>query len=224
MCGRYAWGQKKPLPHSKNLLIPPPPPSVSYNRAPGQRHPIVIQCEKEVTWIDAKWGIEPELTMSFNCPKPINARIETILEKPIFKNSVIDRRCLVPADGYFEWQKLGDQKYPHFHFLPDRTPFAMAGIWNASSLEGASGHSFAILTHSASSGLLHVHHRMPVILEPDDWADWLSPQVDLNLLLDHYARCRQVPILHQVSSRVNRVLESGISLTEEFSEKQSTLW
>jgi putative SOS response-associated peptidase YedK len=224
MCGRYAWGQKIPLPHPKNLPLPPPQPSVSYNRAPGQKHPIVIQGEKEAAWVDAEWGIEPEQNLSFNCPKPINARIETVLEKPIFKNSANNRRCLVPADGYFEWQKLEDQKYPHFHFLPDRTPFAMAGIWNESSREGLAGRSFAILTHSASPGLLHVHHRMPVILEPDDWADWLCPYTDLDPLLDHYAQCRQVPVLHQVSSRVNRVRESGISLTEEFSEKQSTLW
>ena len=75
MCGRYAWGQKIPLPHPKNLPLPPPQPSVSYNRAPGQKHPIVIQGEKEAAWVDAEWGIEPEQNLSFNCPKPINARI-----------------------------------------------------------------------------------------------------------------------------------------------------
>ena len=224
MCGRYSWAQKKTLPHSINLNLPPPPLSVSYNRAPGQKHPIVIKNTNKTAWVDAKWGIELEIKSLSQFPNPINARIETVAEKPIFKNSITQRRCLVPADGYFEWQKLEDQKFPHFHFLPDRTPFAMAGIWNRSLQETSPAHSFASLTHSASPELLHVHHRMPVILKPDHWADWLCPSADLDSLLDHYAQCRQVPILHQVSSRVNRVKESGISLTEEFSEKQSTLW
>lgn len=184
----------------------------------------MIQDGNKANWVDAKWGIEPDVSLSSQCPKPINARLETVTEKPIFRNSVMQRRCLVPADGYFEWQKLEDQKYPHYHFIPDGTPFAMAGFWNVASTGGSSARSFALITQSATAGLLHVHHRMPVILDPDDWADWLSPHTDLDHLLDYYRECRQILNLYQVSSRVNRVSESGISLTEKFSEKQSTLW
>ncbi len=130
MCGRYCWAQKKKLTPPKNLILPSPPSSVSYNRAPGQDHPIIIRGNKECTWSLAKWGLIPEQKEGNAIPHPINARIETVREKPIFQNSVQQRRCLIPADGYFEWQKLETQKYPHFHFLNKQDTFAMAGIWN----------------------------------------------------------------------------------------------
>lgn len=222
MCGRYSWAQKKALP--SHCSLPTPPKSVSYNRAPGQKHPISIQRENSREWILAKWGLDPLSQPIVNHPSPINARIETVLEKPVFQNSILHRRCLVPADGYFEWQKIETQKYPHFHFLPGQHSFAMAGIWNESKQGEQSSITFAVLTHSASPDILPIHHRMPVILRPEDWLDWISPQSNPDLLLSRYAQCQHTVLVHQVSSRVNRVSEDDPGITDQFSEKQTTLW
>ena len=222
MCGRYSWAQKKALP--SHCSLPTPPKSVSYNRAPGQKHPISIQRENSREWILAKWGLDPLSQPMANHPSPINARIETVLEKPVFQNSILHRRCLVPADGYFEWQKIETQKYPHFHFLPGQHSFAMAGIWNESKQGDQSSITFAVLTHSASPDILPIHHRMPVILRPEDWLDWISPQSNPDLLLSRYAQCQHTVLVHQVSSRVNRVSEDDPGITDQFSEKQTTLW
>lgn len=222
MCGRYSWAQKKALP--SHCSLPTPPKSVSYNRAPGQKHPISIQRENSREWTLAKWGLDPLSQPMVNHPSPINARIETVLEKPVFQNSILHRRCLVPADGYFEWQKIETQKYPHFHFLPGQHSFAMAGIWNESKQGEQSSITFAVLTHSASADILPIHHRMPVILRPEDWLDWISPQSNPDLLLSRYAQCQHTVLVHQVSSRVNRVSEDDPGITDQFSEKQTTLW
>lgn len=224
MCGRYSWAQKKKLTPPKNLILPSPPSSVSYNRAPGQDHPIIIRSNKKCTWSLAKWGLIPEQKEGNAIPHPINARIETVREKPIFQNSVQQRRCLIPADGYFEWQKLETQKYPHFHFLNKQDTFAMAGIWNETKKGDQTARSFTILTHSASPNLLHIHHRMPVILQPKDWTAWLASQTDLDPFLNRYAQCQVTLEAYQVSSRVNKVQHNGPEITEKFTEKQTTLW
>ena len=222
MCGRYSWAQKKALP--SHCSLPTPPQSVSYNRAPGQEHPISIQRENSREWTLAKWGLNPISQPTVNHPSPINARIETVLEKPVFQNSILHRRCLVPADGYFEWQKIETQKYPYFHFLAGPHSFAMAGIWNESKQGDRSNITFAVLTHSASPDILPIHHRMPVILRSEDWLDWMSPQSNPDLLLSQYAQCQHTVLEHQVSSRVNHVREDNPGLTDPFSEKQTTLW
>ena len=222
MCGRYSWAQKKALP--SHCSLPTPPQSVSYNRAPGQEHPISIQRENSREWTLAKWGLDPASQPTLNHHSPINARIETVLEKPVFQNSILHSRCLVPADGYFEWQKIETQKYPYFHFLAGPHSFAMAGIWNESKQGDRSNITFAVLTHSASPDILPIHHRMPVILRSEDWLDWMSPQSNPDLLLSQYAQCQHTVLAHQVSSRVNRVREDDPGITDPFSKKQTTLW
>ena len=161
---------------------------------------------------------------SKNFSKPINARIETVLEKPIFQNSVLNHRCLIPADGYFEWQRIENQKYPHFHYLTNREDFAMAGIWNKQTSIKKIEKSFAILTKQAESNISHIHNRMPVILSSKDWEEWLSPTVKIHQLLSRYSQNTQTLEFHQVSSRINGVNIDGVELLEKFSEKQSTLW
>ena len=224
MCGRYSWVQKKALSLSKHLKLAPPPPSVSYNRAPGQSHPIITQSENSLSWSLAKWGFSSKISQATNIPNPINARIETVLEKTIFQNSILNQRCLIPADGYFEWQKIETQKYPHFHYLNTGKDFAMAGIWNSQITKESDEISFAIITKQASSNISHIHNRMPVILSDEDWADWLAPQTNIKNLLSRYSKGTQTLEFHQVSSLVNSVKMDGIELIEKFSEKQSTLW
>mgnify|MGYP000054600762 CR=1 FL=1 len=224
MCGRYSWAQNKAHSFSKSLQLVPHPPSVSYNRAPGQNHPIITLIGNSSDWEFAKWGFVSGADNSKNFSKPINARIETVLEKPIFQNSVLNHRCLIPADGYFEWQRIENQKYPHFHYLTNREDFAMAGIWNKQTSIKKIEKSFAILTKQAESNISHIHNRMPVILSSKDWEEWLSPTVKIHQLLSRYSQNTQTLEFHQVSSRINGVNIDGVELLEKFSEKQSTLW
>ncbi len=220
MCGRYSWSQKKALPKPINFILPPSPKNISYNRAPGQVHPVIIEKNRNPAWASAVWGLESANQSSKVKFNPINARIETVNEKAAFQSSIAHRRCLVPADGYFEWQKMEKQRYPHFHFLINKNAFSMAGIWNIN----CGKLSFAVLTQPASSNLLHIHHRMPVIIKPEDWNSWLNPDSDLHILLTRYREAQVELNFHQVSSRVNRVKENDIKIIEQSNEKQSTLW
>ena len=224
MCGRYSWAQKKVSTQLEKLEVPPPPTSVSYNRAPGQEHPVVIKTTKKTDWSMAKWGIIPSQKLASSRLNPINARIETVREKSIFPDSLLHRRCLVPADGYFEWQKIDSQKYPYFHYLTNQHMFAMAGIWNETKKEEGCVRSFSVLTQPASPNLLHIHHRMPVIINPQDWSDWLDNDSQLDHLLSYYSQPKQTLNVHQVASKVNHVKNDGPDLIIRFTEKQSTLW
>jgi putative SOS response-associated peptidase YedK len=109
----------------------------------------------------------------------INARAETVAEKPAFRAAFRRRRCLIPADGYFEWQKRGKTKQPYFFHLRDDSPLAFAGLWE--SWRGGSGQevveSCTIITTEANSLARPIHNRMPVILEPDAYGLWLDAAV-----------------------------------------------
>ena len=221
MCGRYSWSQKKSFPKSKNFIIPPDISSkASFNRAPGQKHPIILHRDKKIIYESALWGMNLNTKSNASKIKPINARIETIIEKVAFQDAIMKRRCLVPADGYFEWQKNENKKEPYYHYKADNSPFFMAGIWNLIN----NSVSFCILTHSATSEILHIHHRMPVILKTKDWQTWLDTNYDLNILLSSYQKPSIQIKCHAVSSRVNRVTEDDEKLIHKTAEIQSTFW
>ena len=104
--------------------------------------------------------------------KTINARGETVAEKPSFSAAFKSRRCLVPADGYYEWTKTPDGKQPHRICLPDEGPMSFAGLWEQN--DNLEMESFTIVTTSAAPSIEHIHNRMPVILEEDAYDAWLS--------------------------------------------------
>jgi putative SOS response-associated peptidase YedK len=119
----------------------------------------------------------------------INARAETVDSKPAFRNAFKKRRCLVLADGFYEWKGEKGQKQPMFITLPDEDPFAFAGLWEIWNNPGQAEEtifSCTILTTDASPAIREIHHRMPVILKSSVYHDWLNPEnerVDLDLIL-----------------------------------------
>lgn len=121
-----------------------------------------------------RWGLVPSWAKDPSIgSRMINARSETAPGKPSFRAAVARRRCLVPADGFFEWVKTGDGKQPLHIRRPDRRPFAMAGLWESwRDSEGADLVTFTILTTEAAPPLDRVHHRMPVILPAAGWDEW----------------------------------------------------
>ncbi len=141
-----------------------------YNIAPSQQAPVVILSEDKAAEIDATWGLRPSWAKQGMRPQ-INARAETVATKPFFRTSFARHRCLVPADGWYEWQQMPTGKIPHFVHLPDDGLFWFAGIWSGSR----SDPTYAIVTVDASEDLKWLHARMPAVVAENDQKTWLAP-------------------------------------------------
>jgi putative SOS response-associated peptidase YedK len=151
----------------------------SYNIAPSQPIPVVTN-EGKNSLDFVRWGLIPSWTKPENFGKYnlINARSETAGEKPSFKNSLKRRRCLILADGFYEWSKSksGKGKTPYYFTLKDQNPFAFAGLWEIwQSPDGDEIRSATILTTSPNEVVKPIHDRMPVILGSDSYHTWLDP-------------------------------------------------
>lgn len=183
MCGRFAQTKELSLLMSRfNFVVSDLEIRHHHNIAPGEDCSVIAQNEQNRIIKNIRWGLIPSWAKPDAPPKPlINARAETLAEKPSFKQALARRRCLVPADGFYEWQKLegSKRKQPYFFTLKNRELFAFAGIWEewrpAPDLPALE--SFAIITTSANELVAPIHDRMPVILKPDHEALWLDPQI-----------------------------------------------
>ena len=131
-----------------------------------------------------------------------------------------ERRCLVPADGYYEWQVEGHQRKPHFFHLSDCPTFAFAGLWK----EADGQDCFTILTRSANSNCLHLHHRMPVILPEEAWEFWVDPHSSPELLSNLLRNPAPEVLFYPVSKKVNATREDGPELLERDRDQQTTLF
>ncbi len=167
-----------------------------------------------------RWGRIPSWSKQAHAGPPmINARGETIAEKPSFRTAVRRRRCLIPADGFYEWQKIAastssksGRKQPYYIHYRDDRPFAFAGLWETWRAKAAAADALAIesctiVTTSASQALATLHDRMPVILEPGDYELWLDPAVDDPAAVQHLVAPNEdeAIVAEPVSTHVNRV-------------------
>jgi putative SOS response-associated peptidase YedK len=169
----------------------------------------------------ARWGLVP-----FWAKDPaigarlINARVETAHEKPAFRRAFASRRCLVPADGYYEWQATEDGgKQPHFIRPADGGVLAMAGlyeVWRSPDAGGGRLLSCAVITTEATDDVSRIHDRMPMLVEPDRWDAWLDPALtdpgEVRSLLVPAAEGRLES--YPVSTAVNRVINNGPELVK----------
>jgi len=164
MCGRYRLKDPKRA-FDWLEVVPSFDMHPRFNIAPAQRVPVVTGAGhiEEMTWgLDPVWAREKSKLL-------INARSETVREKRSLKASFAQRRCLVPADGFYEWSKVG--KRPHLFTVGRDAPFAIAGIWETAGEVPRC----CLLTTAANSVLAPVHDRMPVIVSREDWVEWFSP-------------------------------------------------
>jgi putative SOS response-associated peptidase YedK len=187
-----------------------------HNIAPTQPIPVVIIENGVRHFRLMRWGLLPAWVKD---PRQfsllINARSETVREKPAFKNAVRRRRCLIPADGYYEWQASEVRKRPHFIHRRDGSPFGLAGL--AETWIGPNGEELdtvAIVTAPASSELASLHHRVPVTIAPGDFDRWLDCSTDeaetvMALLMPPH---EGEFVWHEVSTRVNRVANDDAQL------------
>ena len=222
MCGRFASylppEAVRRLFATKNALVNLPP---NWNVAPTQsatvvrRHP--ADGERHLDLL--QWGLVPHFTKDLKAArKPINARSETADGSGMFRGALANRRCIVPADAFYEWRAMPHGKQPYAIARRDGTPLAFAGVWEGwRSADGDTLRTFAILTTAANSTMVPLHERMPVILEAADWPVWLGEHDGDALAL---MRPADDDVLHlwPVSRAVNNVRNNGAELLDRIDD------
>ncbi|RMF09097.1 MAG: SOS response-associated peptidase [Candidatus Neomarinimicrobiota bacterium] len=177
----------------------------SYNIAPTQRSPILLFTGHRTVRL-MRWGLIPRWAKDARrAAHLINARVETVLEKPSFRPLIADHRCIVIADGYYEWKREGPSKQPFYFRHPEGKLLLMAGLWDGwTSPEDEVWNTYTIITKPAIRPLAHIHTRMPVILPPEIIDTWLRPGGDPSRdLLPLLNEVRPRLQMYAVSSRVN---------------------
>jgi putative SOS response-associated peptidase YedK len=216
MCGRFVITSppaalRQMFGYAEQPNFPP-----RHNIAPTQPIPVVILENGGRHFRLMRWGLLPAWvkdTREFALL--INARAETVCEKPAFKNAMKRRRCLIPADGYYEWHAAGNRKRPHFIHRRDGVPIGLAGL--AETWIGPNGEELdtvAIVTAPASADLSSLHHRVPVTIAPGDFERWLdcgAHDVEEAIALLRPPREGEFA-WHEVSTRVNRVANDDSQL------------
>ncbi len=176
MCGRYYLLLSGPQAAGFYGVDLPPGPTPLYNIAPSQPVPAVRAADAGREWVNVRWGLVPSWAKDAKLAQ-INARAETAPDKPMFRSAFRKRRCLIPASGFYEWQATGGKrKQPFCIRLADDRPFSFAGLWER--WEGPDGpvESCCILTTEANELVRPIHDRMPVILDPRRFDQWLDPK------------------------------------------------
>lgn len=192
MCGRFSQTHSaEVIAETFNLnVIPDWQPR--YNIAPTQAVPAIVQDRDDRAFKAFRWGLIPSWAKDASIgAKLINARAETIAEKPSFRTAFQHRRCLIVADGFYEWKTHSGKKQPFYFRLEGSRPFAFAGLWERwTSLTGDPLETCTIITTTANEIVATVHDRMPVILSPEQYDRWLDPNFrqteELQALLDAY--------------------------------------
>jgi putative SOS response-associated peptidase YedK len=241
MCGRYTIRLLQPIIDMFGVSLPDDFPP-RYNVAPTEDVPVVRAAPPQApgdtgapvpTVTDSApqvrldllhWGLVPSWAEDPSVGnRMINARAETAAARPAFRDAMRRRRCLVPADGFYEWKKLADagalpgmkpkagksvRKQPYLFRMKNDRPFAFAGLWDTWWHDGEKLESFTILTTSPNELVAPVHDRMPVIVAPEDYARWLDPKrsaTDVQDLLRPYpaAEMEAVPVGKHVNSPAN---------------------
>lgn len=182
MCGRFTLNTSAKIIAEFFKLSEVPELKPRYNIAPTQSIATVTVSPETIQrqFQFMRWGLIPSWAKDMKIgSKTINARSETVAEKPAFRSAIKHRRCLIIADGFYEWQPQGKKKQPYYFTMANGEPFAFAGLWeNWTSPEGENIVSCSIITTAANETVQPVHDRMPVILPSGDWEQWLDPSIN----------------------------------------------
>ncbi|MEO1312713.1 MAG: SOS response-associated peptidase [Pseudomonadota bacterium] len=216
MCGRYVLTL---APEAMRALfaaevVGDVPLEPNYNVCPTQQVPVVVSHAGGRVITAMRWGFVPHWAKALNdAPLLINARAETLAEKPAFRAAARTRRCLIPANGFYEWTKDEDGKrLPWFAYQKDNAAMVFAAIWQAwTDPEGRRFRTVAIVTTLANVDLSPIHQRMPVILAPEDWPLWLGESGPGAAVLMRPAPEGQVTA-HRVDPAVNTMTAMGPKL------------
>lgn len=213
MCGRFTLKRVDKLKIEKvdlgDFVLTAP----RYNIAPTQPVWAVTQSDEQRRISEFKWGLIP--AWSEKATSIINVRAESVDKKAMFSESFRRRRCLIPADGFYEWEKLGKARQPHLFQLKSGEPFMFAGIWDRWKRQDNTINSCAIITTEANDLLSEIHQRMPVILHPENYDEWLQNNArveDLQAMLVPFPSSEMMG--HTVAQKVNDAKVDEPSLVE----------
>ena len=209
MCGRYTL--TKPIKDIESHFKPvriglkyfP-----SFNIAPSQLSAIITYSSNKLNLVEMKWGLIPSWSKDVSIGnKLINARSETLNEKPSFRESFKKRRCLIPADGFIEWK----EKKPYFIRMRNQALFAFAGLWSTWDSGDETLNTFTIITTKANKILSPIHSRMPVLLHPDNYETWFT--ADPNSLPSLFSGCLEEKLeYYEISTAINSPKNNKSSL------------
>jgi putative SOS response-associated peptidase YedK len=178
----------------------------SYNIAPESTITVLFGNREPATLGNARWGLIPHWAESLPKVRPINARAETLAEKPYFRHMLKRNHCLIPACGFYEWKRAeGTHSKPWYIHRKDGHPMAFAGLWDHWQLPQSDSKpviTCTIITTESNSDMTHLHNRMPVIVEPDQWRGWLAAEKALPEDVLSAAPCGTLD-LYPVSLKVN---------------------
>lgn len=233
MCGRYRLSRRKQIMEQYFDCYPWADDwSPRFNIAPTQSVPVIRQHPKEpVRQISSmRWGLIPNWARDASIASgTINAKSETAATKPAFRDPLKFRRCLIPADGFYEWKKMGASKQPFCFEVNNGKLFAFAGIWDGwKNADGRWIKTCSILTTIPNAVISAVHDRMPVILDPDSYDVWLDPEMQDAAALSEFLTPYDARLMrcYPVSSRVNHAGNDDEECSQpvEVSEAQSNLF
>jgi putative SOS response-associated peptidase YedK len=209
MCGRFTRRSSGESVAEAFDLLEAPDPLPRFNIAPGQPVAVVRQMAQaqERLLVFLRWGLIPDWADDPSIGDRLaNARSETAATKPSFRRAFRSRRCLVVADGFYEWQKINGRKQPYFVGLQIDRPFSLAGLWERWEKHGEPVESCTILTTDANELMQPIHERMPVILPPDHYDLWLDPQCQDTTKLA--TLLRPYPSTHMLAFRVSTLVNN----------------
>lgn len=201
MCGRFSLTPKIEQVIEKLNIINSIELAPSFNIAPSQNIAVVRNIDDQLNISAMRWGLIPFWMKEIPKTAPlINARCETVASKPSFRNAYKKRRCLIPADGFYEWQKKDNAKQPFYIKLKNQDLFTFAGLWERWETADKVIESCTILTCEANEDMKSIHMRMPVIIDPGHYQSWFKNENPADLLVPYPNGRLQI---HPVSTYVN---------------------
>ncbi|MDO9035680.1 MAG: SOS response-associated peptidase [Methanoregula sp.] len=229
MCGRYSLICIDDLGNRFRIFNPMLGARSKFNIAPGTRQPVIVQRAGGRELVQMQWGLVSHRTKDLKTAHPIiNARAESLLEKPSFTPLLKTKRCLIPASGFFEWKHEGARKIPFYIHVNDHPIFAFAGLYDEwHDPAGTLLATYTIITTEPNALMATVHNRMPVILAHDHEEQWLTGELQdagqlKEMLAPHPAEKMAMypvsPLVNTPSANDERVIRPVVSLNGEYTQ------
>ncbi len=220
MCGRFS--QQRPASELAEIFAAEPladEPGPSWNVAPTDEALVVVQREERRAIVAYRWGLIPHWVHSAKvASRMFNARSETVATSPAFADPLRRKRCLVPVDAFYEWQRIGARRQPFTIGRADGRPLVLAGLWSGwrDPIQDAVVRTFTIVTTGPNQQMAGLHDRMPVVVPDDAWDRWLDPELtDVGELQGLFEPSDEVALrIQPVRDLVNNVRNNGPELIE----------
>lgn len=224
MCGRdtfaATWAEVRAFSQPLPLVTPAVDPVPTYNRAPTQEGWAIVQADVGGIALPMRWGLLPPWAKDTRLAySTINARLESVSEKPAFRAAWRERRCLVPSSGYYEWMQLDAKtRQPYFIHRRDAPVMFFAGVWEARA-DGAGGQllTYSIITRDADQTVATLHDRMPLVLPSGVFSDWLHGSSDAAMAIAQSVSPAPLAF-HRVDRAVGNVRNTGPQLCEPLAD------